>query len=301
MLQGLFPTNILEALQKLNINKLYEIRLRVGQAIIVDYAGTYFLSVDGITDKESNAIICDKKLIDLIIANACNNSVYAFNDEIKQGFITFSKGIRIGLAGQCVIDGEQTKTIKNLTSLNIRIPHVIKNCSLPIFDYVAKPLIQNTLIISPPGAGKTTFLRDIAYQISSNLNKNVLIVDERNEIANCVNGIPQNTFGNFCDILTNCTKQFGLENGIRSLRPDVVITDEIANLEDINAIVYALGCGVKVFATAHCDDIENLKLKKNFEKIIENKYFDRYVILSSDEGPGTIDSVYDKNFKCIYF
>ena len=299
MICDYLPFDISNAISKLNMTKLVEIRMRVSCPIIVDYGGLYYLSKDGITDVISKAIICKKDMIDHIITKSCENSIYAYNDEIKQGFITIIGGIRIGIAGTCVREGDTIKTIKNISSINIRIPHEVRNCSLKILEFITEPHIHNTLLISPPGAGKTTLLRDIAFQISQRYLQNVLIVDERNEIANTVNGIPQFNLGVFCDVITNCTKQFGLENGIRSMKPNVVMTDEIANKNDVNAIQYALGCGVKVIATTHCDDINLLRNKKDFEELIDKKIFERFILLSTRNGVGTIEGVYDKNFKCL--
>lgn len=299
MIKKYLPLEVGQAISKLNISKLKEIRMRIGYPLVVDYGGLFYLSTNGITDIIAKSIICDKAMIDYVTNKACENSIYAYNDEIKQGFITVESGIRIGLAGVCVNDNTKIKTIKNLSSINIRLPHEIKNCSLNILEFITEPQIYNTLILSPPGAGKTTLLRDIAFQLSQRYIKNVLVIDERNEIANVVNGVSQYRLGVFCDIMTNCTKQFGLENGIRSMRPDVVMTDEIANKNDVDAVMYAQGCGVKVIATTHCDNLFNLRQKKDFQNIIENKSFERYVVLSTRNGAGTVEGVFDKNFKCL--
>jgi len=299
MFQSYFPIELYSAIRNLNLNKLNEIRLRVGKPIVIEYGGLYYLSKNGITDVISQSLICTREMVNEIINNACENSLYAYNEEIKNGYVTLSGGIRIGIAGTCVNDGLNIKTIKNFSSLNIRIPHEVKNCSLNIIEFLAEPFIHNTLIISPPGAGKTTMLRDIAYQFSQKYLKSVLIVDERNEIANVNNGIPQYNLGILSDVISNCTKRFGLENGIRSLNPNVVFTDELSNEADVESIHYALGCGVKVVATTHSENITLLKEKKYFDDLINKKIFDRYVVLSTRNGVGTIEGVYDKNFKCL--
>ena len=299
MLQSYFPLEIFNAVSHLNFNKLNEIRLRVGKPIVIDYGGLYYLSKNGITDVISQSLICTKDMTNEIINRACENSLYAYNEEIKNGYLTLNGGIRIGIAGTCVYDGANIKTIKNFSSLNIRIPHEVRNCSLNIIEFLAEPYIHNTLILSPPGAGKTTLLRDIAYQISQKYLKSVLIIDERNEIANVNNGIPQYNLGILSDVITNSTKRFGLENGIRSLNPNIVFTDELSNEMDVEAIHYALGCGVKVVATTHSENIYSIKEKKYFEDLVNKKIFERFVVLSTRNGVGTIEGVYDKNFKCL--
>lgn len=300
MLDSILPIELNEAIQKLNFNKINEIRLRVGQPIVIDYCGVYFLCRKGITDKKIEAIICTKNMIEQIISKVTENSLYAFNEQLKQGFLTAYGGIRIGVCGECVYENNVLKTIKSISSLNIRIPHEVKNCSLKILNYVASNDIKNTLILSPPGAGKTTMLRDLALQLSDRFCKNILVIDERNEIANCVAGVCQHNIGHFTDIITNSNKIYGLESGIRSMKPDIVMTDEIANVNDINAISYALGCGVKVIATTHCASFEELQLKQDFSQLIKNKLFDLYVVLSTKHGPGTVEAIYAKDYSCIY-
>jgi len=126
------------------------------------------------------------------------------------------------------------------------------------------------------------------------------VADERSEIC-CVNdGEPGINLGGFCDIYSNCTKKFAFKNGIRSMRPDVIITDEIDLDADMTSIVEAINSGVNVIATIHALDINQLKRKPNFDKILDEKYFSRYVILSYDEGPGTLTKIYDEKLNCIY-
>ncbi|MBR2969640.1 MAG: Flp pilus assembly complex ATPase component TadA, partial [Clostridia bacterium] len=185
--------------------------------------------------------------------------------------------------------------------VNIRIPHMIKNCSLLAYEYIYNNNIKNTLIISAPGAGKTTFLRDIVYQFyKHNISNNVLIVDERSEISSVVDGVPALDMGGFCDIYTNCSKEFGFKNGIRSMSPNVIITDEIDIDRDMKIIIDAINSGVSVIATIHALDMNQLKKKREFDYLIDNKIFDRYIVLTNDEGPGTLTSIYDEKLNCIY-
>ena len=211
------------------------------------------------------------------------------------------KGIRVGLCGTVVTNENKIVTIKDFQSVNIRIPHMIRNCSVPAYDFLVDNDIKNTLIISAPGCGKTTFVRDFIYQLyQHNVSKNILICDERNEICSVSNGEQALHLGGFCDIYTNCSKMFAFKNGIRSMAPDVIITDEIDLVKDMDSLLEAINCGVNVVATIHAKDINQLKKKSGFDEIINKKFFSRFVVLTNDEGPGTLSAIYDERLNCIY-
>ena len=223
MLENILPCDLYEIIRdKLSLEKLCEIRLRINQPITINISGFFsYLSISGMTSKKESAIICTKRHIEEVVYKASDCSLYAINGQIKQGFITIKGGIRIGLSGEIVEEGGVIKTIKNFTSVNIRVPHFVQNCSLNALKFITEDGFKNTLIISPPGAGKTTFLRDLAWQFSyQNYGYNLLIIDERNEIAAVTNGVPELDVGAFSDVYSNCPKFFGLVQGIRSIRPD---------------------------------------------------------------------------------
>ncbi|MBE5745855.1 MAG: stage III sporulation protein AA [Clostridiales bacterium] len=299
MLENILPTSIYEILEKhLNYSKIYELRLRLDKPIVVNYSSKfYYLSLEGLTNLEENAIIGTKHLIDSIVLKASNYSIYSINEDIKRGYITLNNGIRIGLAGEVVSENELVKTIKDFNGLNIRIPHEIKNCSLNILNYIVdNGQVFNTLIISSPCGGKTTFIRDICYQISNkNYPLNLLLLDERNEISATYKGKNTMNIGKFTDVIVYGNKKLGFENGIRSMSPNVIITDEIANKEDVDAINYAVNCGVSIVATTHAKDLEDIKAKKLFADVLYKKIFKRYIVLSQKNGAGTIEGVFDEN------
>lgn len=302
-LKKLLSELLYNILSKLNFNKLFEIRMRNGQPITVNYNNNYyFVGENGLTDAEKEALISEKEDIEQIIMNASNSSIYAINDQLKQGFVTSQGGIRIGLVGQVIEDGSKILTVKNFHAINIRIPHQVTGCSLNILPYLFKDnQFINTLLISPPGAGKTTMLRDICYQISQhNLTLNILLIDERNEIASCNNGKCELDVGKFTDVITGGTKKVGFINGIRSMSPDIICTDELGVEEDFMAIEQAYCCGVGILASVHASSVFELKEKPLFKDALKKNIFKRFIVLSNKKGKGTIDGVFDETFRLLY-
>ena len=280
-----------------NFKDINEIRMRLNERLIISIKNKkYYLK-----DEHNNYIVTSKTMLENFITRASENSLYAFNDNIINGFITLKNGIRVGISGNVVSENNIVKTIKDFQSVNIRIPHAIKNCSLPAYDFLVKENnVFNTLIISSPGSGKTTFLRDFIYQLAQHgVSSNVLVADERNEICNLIYNDTHSLSG-FCDVYTNCTKQFAFKNGIRSMKPDIIVTDELDLDKDLDCLIDAMNSGVNVVATIHALDINQLRRKHNFEHVLTSKYFSRFVVLTDLEGPGTLSYIYDENLNCIY-
>lgn len=293
MLGKILPDKIwLIIKDKVNLKAVNEIRFRADKPILISMGGkSYFLSEKGISSSLSEALYSSKIVIEDIIFRASECSIYSVNEQIKRGYIITENGLRIGIGGNVVEENGQVKTMTNFNSINIRIPHIVKNCSLSAFSNIVHDgIIENTLIISPPGCGKTTFLRDFVMQLSErNLQFNVLLLDERGELDT-------NLSANFFDKIAFSSKKMGFENGIRALSPDLIVTDEVGQEEDVDAILYASTCGVKILASTHADSVETFLKKDLFQKLIKEKVFKRYVLLSKRNGPGTYEGIYNENF-----
>ena len=301
MLYSILPEWLLAIIrEKYSLEMVYEVRLRLNKPIVLCIKGRYELLTKK-QDYRECVVLASKELIDFVVAVATKQSLYAYNDQIKHCYITTDSGIRIGVCGSVVsLDGKVT-TIKNITSLNIRVSHQATNCSDGIINFICnKNNVKNTLIISPPGAGKTTFIRDIATKLSNEKNvHNILIVDERFEIAGNFND-KNLSVGNFVDIISGSNKCYAFSEALKTMTPSVIVTDEVSEEEDIRAIEQAVKSGVKVIATAHAESIGDLKYKKYFTPLLEDKYFERIVVLSNRCGVGTVEGVFDENLRCIY-
>lgn len=271
-----------------NLKNIQEIRLNIDKPIIV-------LS----NNKE---IILNYKVLDrdlkAIMQKISNYSLYAFEEEIRQGYMTIEGGHRIGLSGQCVMEKGTVKTIKNISSMNIRVCREVKGCSRQIINSIIENgQVLNTLIISPPKCGKTTMLRDLTRNISDGidsvnfLGKRTVVIDERSEIASCFRGVPQMDVGFRTSVYDSCLKSEGMIMAIRSMAPEVITCDEIGTYKDIESLVLAYNSGVNIIATIHGNNIEDLYKRPVFSGLLENKIIKRVVVLSARDGVGTVEEI----------
>lgn len=279
-----FPVNINNILSNLiNNNKhiesdVQEIRLRVNRPIIIKI-------------KQNNIAIdyiVNQKEILQIIEKLCDNSIYAYKNQICEGFLTVKGGHRVGITGTVVIDNGNIINIKYISSINFRIARQVLNCSNKILKEIIDKennTIFNSLIVSPPGCGKTTILRDSIRRISNGISemnftgKTCGVVDERGELAAMYKGIPQNDLGIRTDVIENISKSKGMKMLIRSMAPEVIACDEIGSKEDVDAIENAINSGIKGIFTMHGKTLEDIRNNKDVYKIIENKQIEKIIFI----------------------
>lgn len=273
-IENILVGHVYEAINnQMDWNEITEIRLRIGKPMIVN-------SICG--ESVWHEIIIDEKILKDTFNKITNYSAYAFEDCIRCGFITVAGGHRIGLGGEVVCENGHVITFKNIRFLNIRIAHCIAGCCEDIVNkIICDNGIKNTLIISPPGMGKTTLLKDLIWNLSNKIiGTSISVIDERNEISGSYRGEPTIDLGPRTDVICNCMKSAGIEMAVRSLGPKIIAVDEIGNENDMKALWYAAVSGVNIIATIHglsISDVDN-KLENQWKKIFPNK------ILIMDKG-----------------
>lgn len=279
-----FPINISSLLYKaINQNEkikeqIQEIRIRVGRPIILKLHNLDIL-IEYIVNQTEILHILEK---------ICENSIYAYKNQICNGYITIKGGHRIGITGSAVVENEKIINIKYITSLNFRIARQVLNCSNKIIGQVIDEKnqdIYNTLIVSPPGRGKTTILRDLIRKLSNGIDeinfkgKTCGVVDERGEIAAMYKGVPQNDIGIRTDIIENISKAKGIKILIRTMAPEIIACDEIGSKEDVEAIQEAIISGVKGIFTMHGRTLDDVKSNNQINKLIEENKIEKIIFI----------------------
>ena len=270
--------------------QIEEIRLRTAKPLILK---------TGRDTQEIDYIVKQHEVLQAF-ERICESSIYSYRRQICDGYITIKGGNRVGIVGSAVIDNGQVININYISSLNFRIAREKIGCSNSMIHEIIdneNNSIYNTLIVSPPGCGKTTLLRDIVRNISDGVSelgfkgKTVGVVDERGEIAAMYKGTPQNNIGIRTDIIDNMPKPQAMRMLVRSMCPDIIVCDEIGSSDDVNAIDYAMCSGIKGIFTAHGKNIDEINQNSELSKLLNKHIFER-IILLNPERRGDVKCIY---------
>ena len=273
---------------------LEEIRLRAERPIQLVFS-EYERMISGAGER----MPVTQEDISSVVSRICEQSVYAWESELSSGFVTLPGGYRVGVTGKCVMENGGARRISDITSVNIRITRQCAGVAAPylpaLLDASGRPL--STLVVSPPGCGKTTFLRDLARLLSCGCGvrpQRVSIVDTRYELAGCVRGVPRFDVGPRTDVRSGGEKADGILSMLLVMSPQVIVTDEIAAPEDVLAVLDACGCGVAVLSSTHGANLRDLISRPVLGTLIGTRVFSRYVLLSGRHGAGTVEAVYGR-------
>ncbi len=301
----------LQILSQSGEGEVQEIRMRLGSPLhLLTARGEGFLGSDGfLTGRGKQAVIIEDKDLEQFLLSVSGGSFYTLEEDMRWGFTTLAGGHRVGFAGQALMENGYLKRFRQISSVNIRVARQYQGCSRKILPYLLCPTektILSTLVVSPPGAGKTTVLRDLILQCSSGVEElglagvKVGVVDERSEIAACYQGKPQLDVGPRTDILDACPKYRGLLLLLRAMSPGVLACDELGQEEDARAIRETARAGAVMLTTLHGSALADLKKRPLLEEIMGQNFFQRLVFLSSRRGPATLEGITDGEGQTIF-
>ncbi|SHK07078.1 stage III sporulation protein AA [Desulforamulus aeronauticus] len=302
----LLPPSLRDILSNLPVaikNSVEEIRVRQGRPLMLGLAQRdgYVSHQGAILDSEVGAYQVSATDIERVTQLVSRSSLYALEEELRNGFITLPGGHRVGITGKVLTEQGRVKNIKYISSFNFRISRAVLGAADRVLPYLIAPdgRFFHTVLVSPPRCGKTTLLRDLVRRLSSGVPElgfpgaTVGVVDERSEIAGCYRGVPQREVGPRTDVLDACPKAAGMMMLLRSMGPTVIATDEIGRQEDIAALEEVINAGIKVLTTIHGSSLEELADRPALQYLFQIKAFQRFVILGRSRGVGTVEDIID--------
>ena len=280
-IKGYLPLEVGEALEQLpqaQQGRLEEVRLRMGCEVTTVIGG-----------KEQplslrKPLICTETMLHQLLNAGSGYSAFAADETLRQGFLSLQGGHRIGFCGTAVVDHGAVVTLRALSSANVRIARQWTGCADGILRELSSTF-GSTLMVGPPGCGKTTLLRDMVRQLSDRLEYRVGVVDSRGEVAACQDGMPQFQVGRRTDVISMIPKEAGMELLVRTMRPDWIAVDEITSAEDVDAMVRVSYCGGRVLATAHAFGLEDLSRRPLYRRFLDLGLFEQLIVLDQTQKP----------------
>lgn len=252
-----------------------EIRLRAGKAPTV--------VVNGQELEIMPEHLVSQPELQLMLEIATRASAHSYADSIRMGFVTAEGGCRLGLCGTASTEENRISGMRRLSSVCLRIPREKRGCAAAVFPELTKGGFKSTLILSPPGGGKTTLLREL-IRLLSDSGRRVCLADERSEVAGTFEGQPCFDVGVHTDVLTGAPKSEGIFLLLRTMAPQIIAFDEITAPADIEAAEAAANCGVQLLATAHGMGPEDILERPLYKRLIERNIFCRAVIIENCGG-----------------
>jgi len=286
----------IEHISTSQFEKISEIRLRAKKPMLLKINERDFVIADnglasvGVAGTLKNAYCPTADDIYETMERISRHSFYAFESELSMGYITLPGGHRVGVAGQVVLENGAVQAWKYISAINIRIAHSVPGCADRVLPHIiSNGQLMHTMIISPPGCGKTTLLRDIVRQISDS-GTTVGLADERSEVAGCFQGLAQNDVGIRTDVLDGCPKAIAMVMLLRAMSPGAIAVDELGGKEDAQAVDAVLNAGVKLLCTAHGVDVADAKQNPALQQLLGRGIFERFVVLGAEN---KVVGVYD--------
>ena len=248
--------------------QLMELRLRLGRDV-----GTVYPWGEELLTYGGRPIPVTEQLLKELLNRATGFSPYALRGEERGLFLPLEHGDRMGLCGEAVMQDGALGGLRHIGSMVIRLARQCRGVAAEAADrLLEEKCVPSVLIVSPPGQGKTTFLRDL-IRIVSQRGIRVSVADERRELSAARNGVPELDLGPNTDVLTGCPKAQAMGLLLRVMNPQVLAVDELAGPEELAAVEEASASGVAVFATAHGEGLHSLRRRGGFSRLLEEGTF----------------------------
>lgn len=297
-----FPASLRRLLTPVlkSLDDVEEIRIVQHKPLILrTTAGERFVGEEGLVASVDQAVVVAEDTVRELLDAVTRSSVYALEDAIREGYLPLPGGHRVGLVGEARTSGGEVCGFRHITGFNIRVNREVPGASLPLLKHIVRGdgSVWSTLVISPPGAGKTTLLRDVIRVLSYGdpghglRPHRVGVADERGELAGGYRGVAQNDLGPRADVIDLCPKRYALSMLVRTMGPEVVVTDEIGHPEDGQAVLEAITSGVTLICSAHGSSPGEIRRRPSIRSLLEAQVFGKIVVLSRRRGPGTIERV----------